>query len=247
MNEGPVNQGAMVETTDSLEAVGVFRRWKNIFFAIVLICLLLTQAAFWLIDLKLVKTGGAATVAAPSAPAVAPSTPPTDVNAVEKAAGQAVSGSPQTPAPASQGPKFLGSLSDRLNMERVTRAIEIINGILIVAVVLYAMALFFCLLISLVGRLGGIRHVSRAYFLAVIMLILVIPWQALFQSPVPGVVYTVPELLQWMTIKSEGLTSLVLYYLRFSGYWLLFLILLLMSEVRSVRWTKSILRRLEII
>jgi len=245
MNEGPVNQGAMVETTDSLEAVGVFRRWKNIFFAIVLICLLLTQAAFWLIDLKLVKTGGAATVAPPSATAVAPSTAPTDVNAVEKAAGQAVAGSPQTPA--SQGPRFLGSLSDRLNMDRITRAIEIINGILIVAVVLYAMALFFCLLISLVGRLGGIRHVSRAYFLAVIMLILVIPWQALFQSPVPGVVYTVPELLQWMTIKSEGLANLVLYYLRFSGYWLLIFILLLMSEVRSVRWTKSILRRLEII
>jgi len=247
MNEGPVNQGAMVETTDSLEAVGVFRRWKNIFFAIVLICLLLSQTAFWLIDLKLVKTDGAATAAAPSTPAVVPATPPTDVNAVEKAAGQAVAGSPEAAAPASQGPKFLSSLSDRLNVAYVTRAIQIINGILIVAVVLYAMALFFCLLISLVGRLGGIRHVSRAYFLAVIMLILVIPWQALFQSPVPGVTYTVPELVQWMTIKSEGLTNLILYYLRFSGYWLLFFVLLLMSEVRSVRWTKSILRRLEII
>jgi len=243
MNEGPVNQGAMVETTDSLEAVGVFRRWKNIFFVIVLICLLLTQAAFWLIDLKIVKTGEAATVAAPSAAATAP----TDVNAVEKAAGQAVAGAPEAPAPPSESPGFFGSLSDRLNVAYLTRAIQIINGILIVAVVLYAMALFFCLLISLVGRLGGIRHVSRAYFLAVIMLILVIPWQALFQSPAPGVTYAVPELLHWMTIKSEGLTNLVLYYLRFSGYWLLFFVLLLMSEVRSVRWTKSILRRLEII
>jgi hypothetical protein len=247
MNEGPVNQGAMVETTDSLEAVGVFRRWKNIFFVIVLICLLLAQAAFWLIDLKIVKTGEAATVAAAPAPPVAPATPPTDVNAVEKAAGQAVAGEPETAAPAAESPGFFGSLSERLNVAYLTRAIQIINGILIVAVVLYTMALFFCLLISLVGRLGGIRHVSRAYFLAVIMLILVVPWQALFQSPVPGVTYTVPELLHWMTIKSEGLASLILYYLRFSGYWLLFFVLLLMSEVRSVRWTKSILRRLEII
>ena len=245
MNEGPVNQGAMVETTDSLEAVGVFRRWKNIFFVIVLICLLLTQAAFWLVDLKLVKTDGTAAVS----PAVAatPSTAAADVNAVEKAASQAVSGSPEAPGPASNDTGFIGGLFAQLNMERVTLAIQIVNGILIVAVVLHAMALFFCLLISLVGRLGGIRHVSRAYFLAVIMLILVIPWQALFQSPVPGVTYTVPELLHWVTIKSEGLTSLILYYLRFSGYWLLFFVLLLMSEVRSVRWTKSILRRLEII
>ena len=245
MNEGPVNQGAMVETTDSLEAVGVFRRWKNIFFVIVLICLLLTQAAFWLVDLKLVEKGSAAAVS----PAVAatPSAPAADVNAVEKAASQAVSGSPEAPAPASNDTGFIGGLFAQLNMERVTLAIQIVNGILIVAVVLHAMALFFCLLISLVGRLGGIRHVSRAYFLSVIMLMLVIPWQALFQSPVPGVVYTVPELLQWMTIKNENMANLVLYYLRFSGYWLLFFVLLLMSEVRSVRWTKSILRRLEII
>ncbi len=247
MNEGPVNQGAMVETTDSLEAVGVFRRWKNIFFVIVLICLLLTQAAFWLVDLKIVKTEGAAAVAAPSTPAAAPSVAPAEVNAVEKAAGKAVAGSPEATTPATEKPGFLGSLSDRLNVEYLTRAIRIINGILIVAVALYAIALFFCLLISLVGRLGGIRHVSRAYFLAVIMLILVIPWQALFQSPAPGVTYTMPEMLHWMTTKSEGLTGLILYYLRFCGYWLLFFILLLMSEVRGVRWTKSILRRLEII
>jgi hypothetical protein len=245
MNEGPVNQGAMVETTDSLEAVGVFRRWKNIFFVIVLICLLLTQAAFWLVDLKLVEKGSAA--AASPAVATTPSAPAADVNAVEKAASQAVSGSPEAPAPASNDTGFIGGLFAQLNMERVTLAIQIVNGILIVAVVLHAMALFFCLLISLVGRLGGIRHVSRAYFLSVIMLMLVIPWQALFQSPVPGVVYTVPELLQWMTIKNENMANLVLYYLRFSGYWLLFFVLLLMSEVRSVRWTKSILRRLEII
>lgn len=245
MNEGPVNQGAMVETTDSLEAVGVFRRWKNIFFVVVLICLLLTQAAFWLIDLKLVEKGG--TTAASPAPAITPAAPAADVNAVEKAASEAVSGSPETGAPASEDTGFIGGFFTQLNMERVTRTVQIVNGILIVSVVLYAMALFFCLLISLVGRLGGIRHVSRAYFLSVIMLMLVIPWQALFQSPAPGVVYMVPELLQWMTLKNENMANLVLYYLRFSGYWLLFFVLLLMSEVRSVRWTKSILRRLEII
>ena len=56
MNDGPVSQSnVMVETTDSLEAVGVFRGWKNIFFMVVLVCLLVTQAAFWLVDLGVVE------------------------------------------------------------------------------------------------------------------------------------------------------------------------------------------------
>ena len=35
MNEGPIDQGNMIETTDCLEAVGVFRGWKNFFFLVV--------------------------------------------------------------------------------------------------------------------------------------------------------------------------------------------------------------------
>ena len=54
MNEGPVNQSHMSETTDCLEAVGVFRGWKNFFFLLVVICLLLAQACFWLVNLRLV-------------------------------------------------------------------------------------------------------------------------------------------------------------------------------------------------
>ena len=49
MNDNPVNQSEMVDTTDSLEAVGVFRGWKNLFFIVALLCLLFTQAAFWAI------------------------------------------------------------------------------------------------------------------------------------------------------------------------------------------------------
>ena len=39
----------------------------------------------------------------------------------------------------------------------------------------------------------------------------------------------------------------VLYYLRFSGYGVLIFLLLLLSQLRSLRWAKAILRRLEII
>jgi hypothetical protein len=40
---------------------------------------------------------------------------------------------------------------------------------------------------------------------------------------------------------------MVLYYLRFSGYGALIFLLLLLSQYRSLRWAKAILRRLEII
>ena len=80
-----------------------------------------------------------------------------------------------------------------------------------------------------------------------IVLVLVIPWQTVVGSRVPGVLYTLPELLDWMAGKNESLFNTVMYYLRFSGYWLAFLLLVLICQLRSARWTKSILRRLEII
>jgi hypothetical protein len=51
MNQIPANQGSIVETNDCLEAVHVFRGWKNVFFGVLLACLLLTQAVFWAITI----------------------------------------------------------------------------------------------------------------------------------------------------------------------------------------------------
>jgi hypothetical protein len=242
INEGPVNQGNLIETTDCLEAIGVFRRWKNLFFAILLACLLLMQAAFWLVDLKIVPVDGTA-----PAPAAAAGAPPAEPKAVAKPAAPAPAESNPPAGGASAALKLPAQLLEKLDAERLARTVECANGIMVVTMVLYTLALFFSLMVSLVGRLGGIRHISRAFFLSVIMLVLVIPWQTLVESHMPGVVYTFPELLHWLAIKNESLLNTVLYYLRFSGYWLVFLLLLLASQMRSGRWTKSILRRLEII
>ena len=56
MNDSPVSQGNAVETTDGLEAVGVFRGWKNFYFVIELICLLLVQIALWFVYLGAIET-----------------------------------------------------------------------------------------------------------------------------------------------------------------------------------------------
>jgi hypothetical protein len=273
MNEGPVNQGALIETTDCLEAVGVFRGWKNLFFLIAVIGLLLVQAGFWLVDRGIIPAGGGSqapvAVAMPADASAVASTAPVDANAVASPApvdANAVAGTApvdanavtttvaEVPVDTNQpsGPvagaaklpvRFLG----KLDAGHLARALELINGILIVTVVLYVLAMFFNLMVSLVGRLGGIRHISRAFFLSVIVLVLIIPWQIVVSSRVPGVLYTLPELLNWMAGKNESTANMVLYYLRFSGYWLVFFLLLLTCQLRSARWTKSILRRLEII
>jgi hypothetical protein len=234
MNEGPASQSHMIETTDCLEAVGVFRGWKNFFFLMVVICLVLAQVSFWLVDLKIVAipTDPAESLVAPeavAAPAVA------DANV------------PAQPAEAEGGMfglKFLG----KLNFGHLARTIDVVDGILIVTAALYCMAMFFSLMVSLIGRLGGINHISRAFFLSLIMLVLVVPWQRLLESSVIGVIYTPSDLVTWFASKSEsGIAGKVLYYLRFTGYWMVVMMLMIMSQTRSARWTKSILRRLEII
>jgi len=102
-------------------------------------------------------------------------------------------------------------------------------------------------MVSLVGRLGGINHISRAFILALIMAALIIPWQRLFGWNVVGVAYGSEELLRWFDAKADGVPNVIFYYLRFCGLWLVALLLLIMTQVRSVRWSKSIIRRLEII
>ncbi|MHC4719582.1 MAG: hypothetical protein ACYSYT_03800, partial [Planctomycetota bacterium] len=56
MNESQNKPNNLIDTTDCLEAVGVFRGWKNFSFAIVILCLLLLQGSFWLVDVGYVKT-----------------------------------------------------------------------------------------------------------------------------------------------------------------------------------------------
>ena len=106
--------------------------------------------------------------------------------------------------------------------------------------------MLFSLKVSMLGRLGGINHISRAFFLSLLMLVLLLPWQIIFSNVVTGAIFTPSELLKWHFSEMDSLFDITLYYLRFSGYWLLILLLLIFSQIRSSRWAKAILRRLEV-
>ncbi len=229
MNENPASHSSVFETNDSLEAVSVFRTWKNVFFGVLVVCLLLTQVAFWLINLKIV-----------TAPAVSPTVVggPAAVTTPNPAGETA-------PADTGRG-GFFQRLFAGLNYERVARTVELVNGILLVAAVLSAASIFFALMVSLVGRLGGLNHISRAFILSLIAAVLLIPWQLLGLN-VLGVTWTPDELARWLPNKGTSLTDTIIFYLRFTGYWAAILLLVLLSQARSTLWSKSILRRLEII
>jgi hypothetical protein len=226
MNESPVSQGNMVDTNDSLEAVGVFRGWKNVFFGILLGCLLLTQAAFWLINLNI--------VAMPAVPDPVAGSP------------GAVTTPGSAPAGGLSNTGFVGAVFGFVDFDRTARAIELINGVLVVTAVLLAASIFFALMVSLVGRLGGLNHISRAFVLSLIAVALLIPWQVLGLN-VLGVSWTPDELTRWLPAKNADIWNTVIYYLRFTGYWAAVVLLLLLSQARSKRWSASIIHRLEII
>jgi hypothetical protein len=134
-----------------------------------------------------------------------------------------------------------------MTFEQLTLVIRLVNAVLILTATLYCLTLLFGLKVSMHGRLGGINHISRAFFLSLFMLVLLLPWQRIFGAVVTGAVYTPGELVKWHSAKTDDMFDVILYYLRFSGYGVLILLLLLLSQFRSLRWAKAILRRLEII
>jgi len=254
MNENQGRQVNLVETTDCLEAVGVCRGWKNFLFVVVALCLLLLQASFWLVDTGYIKADacteksvcgeqaedtrqieGAAMRAAEDA-----NQPAGDVNQPAGDANQPAEAEVQ------ERRRGIGSLLS-MTFECLEKTIRFVDAVLILAATLYCLTILFSLKLSLIGRLGGINHICRAFFLSLVMLVLLLPWQMLFADIVVGAIYTPDELAKWCTAETTGIFCTIIHYLRFTGYWAVVLLLLVFSQVRTSRWTKAILRRLEVI
>jgi len=233
MNQNQTGKSDLLDTTDWLEAVGVFRGWKNFLFVVIALCLLLVQVSFWLVSTDYIKIDEQAKT---DKPAVADS----NTAATVAEANEGFKGTAQPPGHALFDVRF----------KHLAWLISFVNSVLVLAAALYCLMMLFSLKISLVGRLGGINHISRAFILSLVMLILLLPWQRVFGCVVVGAIYTPCELVKCCGPGATGCSGIfgtILFYLRFSGYWLLIVLLLILSQLRSARWTKAILRRLEVI
>jgi hypothetical protein len=105
----------------------------------------------------------------------------------------------------------------------------------------------FSMMITIISRLGGIRHVCRAFFLSMILLIFLMPWYAMLESTALGVLFGLKDLTLSMADKHASLYATILYYARFCGYWVVAMLMILGSQARLGRWTRAMRRRLEIL
>jgi cell division protein FtsB len=260
MDSNQNQQKNLIDTTDCLEAVGVFRCWKNFLFIITVCLLILLQASFWLINTGYLKADTdskaeqpAAALEEPQQTKEAVNKPAAQTEKIQQAAKQAASDlnqPPTVPASLAGEQAKLKKLLPYLNIKigHLTWLIRVADWLLILTSALYCLTLLFTLKISLLGRLGGINHISRAFFLALVFTLLLLPWQKFFGGIIVGAMFTPDELLNaYAAAGTRDIIGTVFYYLRFTGYWLIAFLVLIAAQLRSIRWAKTILRRLEVI
>ena len=242
MNDAQPKYDQLVDTTDSLEAIGVFKWWKNFLFIILLVCMLLTQVSFWVVQTKAVRGQHEIVIPLDSEKV------PAEKTEIKIAAEEVTKDANDANAAAANeiNKKKLSSYF-RINLKYVFWLIRVCNFVLIITAALYCLSILFSLKISLLGRLGGINHISRAFFLSLVFAVIMMPWQKLFGNLVAGVLFTGSELFDACETKNpEAIFSIIFFYLRFCFYWLVALAILIFAQLRTTRWAKATLRRLEL-
>ena len=261
-----VKQTDMIDTTDCLEAINAFKSVKNFMFAAIILCLLVSGAVFWADQAGWIdKSGcvcGNAVCTVKAEPVkedvpvqVNPETIPAGpvAEAARAVAGQIgteeVSQEKAAPAVKEEQIKKRWVLPYwRPECASVMLLVKACNFVLILAAVFYSLTLLMSLKISLTGRLGGINHISRAFFISMFALVILIPWQVLLPGVVVGAMYLPGELLcGWGGCGQLKLFWKALFYLRFVGLWAVVVWLYLWAQIRSGKWARATLRRLGIV
>jgi hypothetical protein len=242
MSEDGKKQEQLLETTDCLEAIGTLKSNKNLFFFVCFICLLILQGCFWLMATGHINYGSTE----PNAPAIekavrtviaAPASSNTaDINAVKA-------------DPNDGWQKYSAKIATtKIDFNKVAWAIRVCNYLLIISSVVYAMTILFGLMISLVGKLGGISHVTKAFFISLLFIVVIMPWQTLFQNVGIGTIYKPAELLaSWLLYPDMNTIDRSFMYLRYVGLGAVAILLLLWAQVKSMKWSRNSLRRLGIV
>ena len=258
MAEESKKQDQLLETTDCLEAIGTLKSSKNFFFFISFFCLLILQGIFWLTPTKYVELPGevaqnsitpvSAMIVKLASPAKQETKVETKTVKIEQAAqaltadANSVKADPNAVAEAKHYPQI------KIKFTHIAWTIRVCNYLLAVSVVIYSLTLLFAMKISLVGRLGGISHITKAVFVSFLVVVLILPWQLLFKPVLFGVIYTPAELLTaWENFNASSTGAIGLMVMRFSLLWLIVILLLINAQLRSVRWSKNTLKRLGII
>lgn len=255
MNDKPVNNN-IIDTTDCLEAINAFKGMKNFLFIVILLCMLLLQAIFWLNNTGLINKSKCPckshsqmclnptdTENSPDQPELEPTVV---VDSEKPDAADTIDAEEPTDTERTTTTAKLPKIFTP-RCKHIAAIVRACNFVLVISATLYCLTLLISIKISLAGRLGGISHISRAFFFSLFVLVILMPWQFLLPGMVTGTIYTPKELL-WNWDTSGGSIALhVLYYMRFVGLWLITLLLLICAQLRTGRWSRTTLRRLGIV
>jgi hypothetical protein len=242
MTDDGKKQDQLLETTDCLEAIGTLKSNKNLFFFVCLLCLLLLQGCFWLMATGHINYGQ-----------IEPNTPSIEQaaqNAAAPASANAVEPNKSRIDPNEGWHKYSTKIATaKIDFEKTAWVIRVCNYLLIISSVVYAMSLLFGLMISLVGRLGGISHVTKAFFISLLFIVILMPWQTLFRSVGIGTIFKPAELLaSWLMYSDMNSVEKALnIYGRYVGFGCLSILLLLWAQLKSMKWSRNTLRRLGIV
>ena len=277
MYETKTNSSAMVETTDCLETVGVFKSAKNFFFILAIISLIATQAIFWLGRFNVINWGseslsvvanegnarlddkvleGAESEHAKPEQVKTESKKPQESASISEDAQEAIAsidGSADSLGEKNDSglvPKSLPSkVLRKIDWAYLKVLINAANAVVVFSVVCYVLILVFSLKVSLVGKLGGLSHISSAFLISLFAALVILPWQLSFPGVhLFGTIFTAQELHKWLSKFSDGGTFVkILCYIRFVFTFILAMWLLIWAQLRSRRWSRATLKRLGII
>lgn len=227
---------------DYVRATRFIRRLKNLLFIVIMLCLLLLQTSFWIVNIGHIAPDQSTSTNAPTVLVNNEKQPDTvtkqNATIPKQLTGLIVEG------PAKES-KTLELFGFDITFKDITSVTNITNMILIFASVLYGLIMFCGIAASFGGGLGGLSLISRAFVYSLVMLILLLPWQFFFSCIVIGAIYTPRELIMWCATDMTDTFGTTLLYLRFAGYSTLVFILLIIAQFHSFLWSKAILSRFE--
>lgn len=257
-----------IDRNDNWESFRVFLRMRTVFFLFTLLALLAVAAAFWVVDVGLVKgsqgTGGF--ICQTSAPlemcqvrltGETAAAVPMDSNTPPPTADIAPAGEPQPESAASVADTEKGYIKIKphgcplpeLSEQRRAQWLEMLvriaikagNFVAIFGVVMYSLTLLGGLAVALAGRMGHTADLSRAFFLSLLAVVLIVPWQPLVALYIPGVLFNYEELLNGHP-QGEDVLCLLCYYTRFVGLWAVSFLILIAAQWRSFQAAKALRR-----
>ena len=210
-------QSDWIDATDSLEAVEAIKGWKNFIFAIALITLLLVQIIFWLANTGIIFTPENQQ----TPPAAAQINNPSLPTSIEGSNLLTTKTEPnQLPAEKHHNLKSMLTLIREVNSTSMSNFLKIINTILILSAIIYCLILLESVQIAIAGRLGGINHICRGFFLSLVLVIILLPWQKIFPGFAVGCVFSSQELLNAHSfVKTGDVLDQFVYYARFCILW----------------------------